>query len=173
MAPEAGDGGSMKLYSLKTHGSVERQVHFGIGNSVKTACGLTLFSRHVMVSVWGNSDGALITDDFNRVTCKRCLASKDTRLRRLLAIEASCPGIFDREALCGQEWLMTHALDVNSKTIEEEKIEIRSGELRLTLTNTMKPKDRKEILRHLGGRRRSIELPTNRPDVVNVERPQE
>ena len=137
----------MKLYSRKEHRNIERQVHFGVGNSVKTACGVTLFTRNVMVSIWSNSDGALITDDLSRVTCKRCLSAKDTRLRRLLAIEASCPGIFDRERLCGEEWLMSHALDVNTKTIEAQRIEMLSGELHLTLTSTMKARDRKELLR--------------------------
>ena len=136
----------MKLYSRKEHRRVERQIHFGVGKSVKTACGLTLFSRHVMVELGSDFDGAMITDDLARVTCKRCLATKDTKLRRLLCVEAACPGIFDKQALCGEDWLMNHALDVGRGFIDAQVLEIHTGDSTLRLTNAMKPKDRKEIL---------------------------
>ncbi len=137
----------MKLYSRKYHRYVERQVHFGVGKSVKTACGVVLFSRHVMVSVFNDSDGALITDDLARVTCKRCLATRGTRLRKLIAIERLVPGIFDHETLCNQQWLLDHALDINRENIDAQKLEISNGEKIIVLSNTIKPRDRKFILR--------------------------
>jgi hypothetical protein len=114
----------MKVYSRKQKRNVERQIHFGVGNSVHTACGLILFSRHVMVSVFAGSDGAIITDDMERVTCKRCLASREVRLRQLLVVESACPGIFDRESLCGEKWLLDNALNVGQPIIDSQKLEI-------------------------------------------------
>ena len=136
----------MKLYSRKYHRHVERQVHFGVGQSTKTACGLVLFSRHVMVSIHSDSDGALITDDLERVTCKRCLATSDVRLRKLIAIERAIPGIFDHTTLCGQQWLLDHALDINPEKIDTQKLEINTGDKKLVLSNKMKPRDRRFIL---------------------------
>jgi hypothetical protein len=137
----------MKLYSRKYHRYVERQVHFGVGNSTKTICGLTLFSRHVMVSLHSGSDGAIITDDISRVTCKRCLSTSEVRLRKLLAIVNVFPGIFDRESLCGEQWLLEHALDLKRQEIDSQKLEICNGEKNITLFNNMKSKDRKYLLR--------------------------
>ena len=139
----------MKVYSKKRHRNVERQVHFGVGNSVKTACGMVLFSRHVMVSLFSGNDGALITDDLARVTCKRCLAARDTRLRKLLAVEKAHPGIFDHEALCGDQWLLKHALDIDQIEIDAQKIEISIEGKSTSLSNAMTRKDRKHILRSL------------------------
>ena len=136
----------VKVYSRKYHRYVERQVHFGVGQSVKTACGVVLFSRHVMVSIHSNNDGALITDDLERVTCKRCLATRETRLRKLIAIEMLMPGIFDHETLFGQQWLLNHALDINLEKINAQKLEINNGEKTVVLSNTIKSRDRKFIL---------------------------
>jgi len=136
----------MKLYSRKHHRNVERQVHFGVGHGVKTACGIVLFSRHVMVSIHSDNDGALITDDLERVTCKRCLATRDTRLRKLIAIERVIPGVFDHATLCGQQWLLAHALDINRETIDAQKLKISNGEKTVVLSNTTKPRDRIFIL---------------------------
>lgn len=133
----------MKLYSRKNHRYVERQIHFGIGNSTKTACGLALFSRHVMVSVHSDSDGAVITDDMSRVTCKRCLATRESRLRKIIAVEQSAPGVFDRDSLCGEDWLLNHGLAVSQNDIDAQKLELRG----ITLTNKTRTKDRKAILR--------------------------
>ena len=137
----------MKLYSRKHHRNVERQVHFGIGKSVKTACGIVLLSRHVMVSIHSDNDGALITDDLARVTCKRCLATRDTRLRKLIAIERAIPGVFDHTTLCDQQWLFDHALDINQEKIDAQKLIISNGEKIVVLSNAIKPRDRKFILR--------------------------
>jgi len=136
----------MKLYSRKYHRNVERKVHFGIGKSVKTACGLVLFSRYVMGQLGDDSDGAIITADISRVTCRRCLAIKEVKLRKLIEIEAVNPGIFDRGSLCGEEWLLSHALDISRDTINNQKLEL-VGVKQLTLSNTMRVKDRKEILK--------------------------
>ena len=136
----------MKLYSRKYHQYVERKVHFGIGKSVKTACGLVLFSRHVMVSVYSDGDGAIITDNLEKVTCKRCLAIRDTKLRKLLTIENIAPGIFDRDSLCGEAWLLKKGLNVSRDTIEAQKLELL-GERKISLSNKVKSKDRKVILR--------------------------
>lgn len=139
----------MKLYSRKHHRYIERQVHFGVGQSVKTACGLVLFSRHVMVSVFSDNDGALITDNLAQVTCKRCLATKDTRLRKLIAIEGAIPSIFDHESLCGEQWLLAHALDVKQKVIDGQKLEVSDGKRNIVLTSAIKARDRKYLLRNL------------------------
>lgn len=133
----------MKLYSQKYCRYVERQVHFGVGQSVKTACGVVLFSRHVLVSIHSDNDGAVITDDLERVTCKRCLATKETRLRKLILVERSMPGIFDRETLCSQQWLLDHALDINLEKIEGQKLEISNGGKTVVLFNAIKSRDRK------------------------------
>jgi hypothetical protein len=134
----------MKLYSTKLHRNVERQIHFGIGQSVKTACGLVKFSRHVMVSAFSDSDGAIITENLERVTCKRCLSSRDTRLRRLLAIEAQTPGVFDRDTLVSEQWLIDHALNVSKDNIDSQKLELIG--IGITLSNKITSKDRKNIL---------------------------
>lgn len=139
----------MKLYSKKNHRYVERQVHFGIGQSVKTACGLILFSRHIMVSLFSNSDGSIITDDLTRVTCKRCLATRETRLRKLMAIERAIPGVFDHETLCGEQWLLNHALTISKEDIEAQRLEINVEGKELSLSNKLKSKDRREILHNL------------------------
>ncbi len=137
----------MKLYSMKNKHYVERQIHFGMGNSVRTACGLVLFSRHVMVSILSNNDGALITDDMKRVTCKRCLATREARLRKLLSVESSCPGVFDRDTLCGEKWLLEHGLAVSKNDIDAQRLEL-VGKTTITLSNKIAPKDRKGILRN-------------------------
>ena len=139
----------MRLYSKKLQRYVERQIHFGVGQSVKTACGLVLFSRHIMVSVFSDNDGAIITDDLSRVTCKRCLATRDTRLRKLIAIENLVPSIFDHETLCGEQWLLEHALDIGRAKCDIQKLEVNDGARKITLSNAMKSKDRKYILHSL------------------------
>ena len=139
----------MKLYSSKYHRHIERQIHFGVGNSTKTTCGIVLFSRHVMVSVYSDNDGAVITDDLTRVTCKRCLSTRDMRLRKLLDIEKEVPGIFDRDSLCGEQWLLDHALDVSRVEIDAHTLSVSDGERNITLSNAMKSKDRKYIIRNL------------------------
>ena len=141
--------GSLKLYSKKYHRYVERKIHFGVGKSVRTSCGLVLFSRHVMVSVFSGSDGALITDDLERITCKRCLATRETRLRKILEIENSSPGIFDYETLCGEQWLLEHALDVKQTDIDSQRLELSDGKRNTIISNAIKTKDRKYILRSL------------------------
>ncbi len=137
----------MRLYSRKYHRYVEREVHFGVGKSVKTACGLVLFSRHVMVSIHSDSDGAVITNDINRVTCQRCLAARETRLRKIIAIENIVPGIFNRDSLCGEEWLINHGFAISKGAIDDQKLELDINGKTITLSNKIKPKDRKEILR--------------------------
>lgn len=137
----------MKLYSKKYHRYVERQIHFGVGNSVHTACGLVLYSRHVMVNLHSDSDGARITDDIKRVTCKRCLATRVSRLLNLIAIEKALPTIFDHETLCGEEWLLKHALDVSRDSVDAQKLNINVGGKAITLSNKIKGRDRKQILR--------------------------
>ena len=137
----------MKLYSRKYHRNVERQVHFGIGRSVKTACGLVLYSRHVMVSVFSDNDGAMITDNLERVTCKRCLATSEVRLRKLVNIERKIPGIFDRDTLCGEEWLFNHALNVNKETIDAQELKIDTGERIINISNKIRPKDRRQLIK--------------------------
>ena len=139
----------MKLYSAKDKRYVERQIHFGVGNSVHTACGEVLYSRHVMVSIHSDSDGALITDDLTRVTCKRCLSTRDMRLRKLIETERELPGIFDRDSLCGEDWLLKHALDVGRVEIEAQTLNICNGEKNIALSNTMRSKDRKYIIRNI------------------------
>jgi len=139
----------MRLYSTKYKRNVERQIHFGVGKSVHTACGLVLFSRHVMVSIHSGNDGALITDDISRVTCKRCLACKEARLRKLIAIEQAAPGIFDRGSLCGENWLLNNALTRNEEEIKSQMIEVTNGEMTITLSENIKAKDRKYVLRSL------------------------
>ena len=141
----------MKLYSRRLHRNVERQVHFGVGKSVRTACGLVLFSRHAVVGVFSDSDGALITDDLNRVTCKRCLATRENRLRKILAVESSCPGILDHDTLCGEQWLLDHALDVSAATVNAQRLQMNVGGQTICLVAGMKSKDRKELLRGLRG----------------------
>ena len=136
----------MKVYSRRRHRNIEIKVHFGVGNGTHTACGMDLFSRHIMVSVWGDWDGTVITDQIERVTCKRCLATKDTRLRRLLSVESACPGIFDRNSLCGEEWLLHHALDVSKGTVDSQWIDVSNGARQLILTNGMKSQERKNLL---------------------------
>ena len=142
-------GGKMKLYTKKHHRYVERQIHFGVGQNTKTVCGLVLFSRRVMVSVYSDSDGAVIVDDLARVTCKRCLATRDMRLKKLIATEKAIPRIFDHEALCGEAWLLDHALDISQREIDAQKLEVSDGEKNITLSNVIKTKDRKYILRNL------------------------
>ena len=139
----------MRLYSKKLHRYVERQVHFGVGQSVKTACGLVLFSRHVMVSIFSLNDGTMITDDLSRVTCKRCLKTKDIRLRKLIAIEKLVPGIFDHEALCSEQWLLKHALDISKARCDTQKLEVTDGTRKITLSSAMKSRDRKYVLHNL------------------------
>jgi len=139
----------VKLYNRKLHRYVERQIHFGIGDGVKTACGLNLFSRHIMVSVFGDWDGAVITDDMLKITCKRCLAAKEVRLRKLIAIEQVSPGIFDRNTICGEDWLLEHALDVSKTVIDKQKIEVNNGKNNIVLTNSIKSKDRKYLLKNM------------------------
>jgi len=142
----------MKVYSRKRHRNIERKVHFGVGKSVKTACGLILFSRHVMVGVFSDSDGALITDDINRVTCKRCLNLRESRLRKLIEVEHINPGIFDHDTLCGEEWLLDHGLSVSKDTIGLQKLEL-IGKTTITLSNNIPPKERKKILSAVLSRR--------------------
>lgn len=142
----------MKLYSRKYHRYVERKVHFAVGLSVKTACGLVLFSRHVMVSVFSDNDGTMITDDLERVTCKRCLATKETRIRKLIEIEKSLPGIFDHDRLCGEQWLFDHALAISEEDIDSQKFEFSVGERTISLSNKTTAKDRKEIIRNFIGK---------------------
>lgn len=136
----------MRLYSRRLHRNVERQVHFSVGQSVKTACGLVLFARHVLVSVFSDNDGAIITDDWTRVTCKRCLATRETRLRKLIAINKAIPGSFDHDTLCGEQWLLNHALTISQDEIDAQKLEVSVEGKSFSLSNKIKPKDRKEIL---------------------------
>jgi hypothetical protein len=70
---------------------------------------------------------------------------RDTRLRKLLAIENVAPGIFDRETLCGEDWLLKKGLNVSQDTIAAQKLELL-GERKIILTNKIKSKDRKVIL---------------------------
>lgn len=137
----------MKLYSLKHHRYVERQIHFGIGNSVKAVCGIRLYSRKVLVSLFSDNDGSIVTDDFKRVTCKRCLATKEVKIRNLIAIEKLIPGIFNRDSLCGEEWLLKNALNINRETIDAQTLIIDAAGQTFTLSNQVKSKDRKDILR--------------------------
>lgn len=137
----------MKLYSRKHHRNVERQIHFATGKGVRTVCGLTLYSRHVMVSIHSNNDGAVITDDLRRVTCKRCLVTKETRLRKLIALEVAMPGVLDRPTLCGTDWILKHALDITHEDIDSLEL-VLIGEKVITITNKMRVKDRKLILKN-------------------------
>lgn len=139
----------MKVYSRKLKRNIERAVHFGIGKSTKSACGVTLFSRKIMVSVFSDWDGSLITDDISRVTCKRCLAVREVKIRKLIKIESLMPGIFDRETLCGEEWLLKHSLDLSRNVIDSGILEVESGERKITLSNSMKSKDRKFLLKNI------------------------
>ena len=137
----------MRLYNRKNHRYVERQIHFGVGQSVKTVCGVVLHSRHVMVSAFSDSDGALITDNLGRVTCKKCLATRDIRLRKLIAIEQVVPGVFDRETLCGEKWLLDNALTVNQGDIDRQELSINLEGKTVTIPNKIIPKDRKQLIR--------------------------
>lgn len=139
----------MKVYSRKRHRNIEIQVHFGVGNSVQTACGKHLFSRHIMVELGSYSDGAVITDDIAKVTCKRCLITPESRLRKLLAIESQSPGVFDRPLLCGQDWILNHALDVTQATVNALKLEVKTDKRSVTVTAGMKAKDVKTVLRSI------------------------
>lgn len=139
----------MKVFSHKNNRTYDYKIHYGIGNSVKTVCGVILSSRRVMVNLFGSSDGVIITDDISKVTCKRCLASRPGRLLRLVAIEMACPGIFDHAPLCGEEWLFSHALDVSQKDIEALSLEVQTGERSFTLGGDQTSKDRREILKIL------------------------
>ncbi len=77
------------------------------------------------------------------------LRPKDTRLRKLIAIEQGIPGIFDHETLVSEQWLLSHALDINQREIDSQKIEIKKGERSIILSNVIKSKDRKYLLRNL------------------------
>ena len=139
----------LKVYSTRLHRNIERQIHFGLGKSTSAICGVVLFSRNVMVSLFSVSDGALITDNMERVTCKRCLATREIRLRKLMTIEQACPGIFDHEPLCGEKWLLAHALDITQKEIDAQELEINTENKVITLSGKIAPKDRKVILKSL------------------------
>ena len=141
--------GNMKLYDRKLKRYVNKQVHFGVGNSTKTACGLHLFSRRVMVSIYCTGSNELISSNIEKVTCKRCLATKESKLRKLLKIEQECPGIFDRESLCGEQWLIDNAL--NFKREDSNKLSLKIENT--TLDNTFKAKDRIFILKNLLNKR--------------------
>ena len=145
----------MKLYSMKRHRNVERQVHFGLGKGTKTACGQYLYSRYVMVSIFSTTNPSLIVSDMAQVTCKRCLKTGEFRLRKLLSIEAQNPGIFNSPSLCGEQWLLNHALDVSKEVIEAERIEVVAANKILTLILRIPSKDRKyllsEVLKREGG----------------------
>jgi hypothetical protein len=145
------EGEKMILYSTKLHRHVERKIHFGVGQSVKTACGLVKFSRHVMVSAFSDNDGSIITENIDKVTCKRCLAMKDTKLRKLMAIQAITPGIFDRDFIVDEKWLMEHALNISRESIDSQKLELLGTGI--TLSNRISSKDRKIILEDVIKRR--------------------
>lgn len=136
----------MRLYNWKRQRYVERQVHFAIGQSVRMACGIILFSQTVMVQLGSDSDGRLATADMGKVTCKNCLRMRETKIRRLVAIESAVPGLFDRPALCGEEWLLTHALDVGIQAIEGQSLEVTVPGRKVVLSPAMKSKDRRTIL---------------------------
>lgn len=142
----------MKVYSRRTKRWVDRKLHFGVGNSTKTACGIVLFSRHIMVSLFSANDGAVITADLARVTCKRCLATKETRLRKMIEIESAVPGIFDHDTLCGEDWLLNNALNITSQQVKIQTADITDGVKSITLSGDMKTKDRKYLLRRLVNR---------------------
>ena len=137
----------MKLYSRKQKRYVEREVHFGVGKGTKTACGVNLYSRHVMVSVFSDTNGEMVTNDLERVTCKRCLNTRENRLRKLIKIEQLVPGIFDRDTLFGEEWIINHALDVPQDTVDKQKIEL-IGKTKITLFNITPLKDKKMAIRN-------------------------
>ena len=139
----------MKLYNRRLKRSVEKQIHFAPGKSVHTACGLELFSRHVMVSIFSNSSGEVITNDIGKVTCKNCLRAKEFKIRKLTQIESALPGVFDHPALCGEEWLLNHALDVERGIIEKQTLSVTVGDKNVTLKSGMESKDRQYILRNL------------------------
>jgi len=107
-----------------------------------------------MVSVFGDNDGSIITDDLKRVTCKRCLSTRETRLRKLIAVERAVPGVFDYESLCGSQWLLDHALDVRWEEIDSQKLEVNDGERRVTVASGFKPKDRKYLISTISGKSR-------------------
>jgi hypothetical protein len=122
-----------------------------IGQSVKTACGLVKFSRHIMVSAFSDNDGSIITENIDKVTCKRCLAMKDTKLRKLMAIQAITPGIFDRDFIVDEKWLMDHALNISRESIDSQKLELLGTGI--TLSNRISSKDRKIIFKNAIKRR--------------------
>ncbi len=64
----------------------------------------------------------------------------------MLDLQAEYPGIFDRDSLCGTEWLLDHARDVSPAVIDAQSIEIKSGNRQVTLRNDMKRKDIRELL---------------------------
>jgi len=123
------------------------KIHFGVGESVKAVCGVVKRSRRVIVPLFSGYDGVVITDDIKRVTCKRCLAARETRLRKLVALEAACPGILDRPSLCGEEWLFAHAMDITAEDVDRQSIEVKTVQGSFTLNNKIKSRDRREIFR--------------------------
>lgn len=114
------------------------KVHYAPGHSVKAVCGVIKYSRRVIVNLFGNWDGVIITDDLTRVTCKRCLKCRETRLHKLIALEKSCPGLMDHGVLCGEEWLLTHASDITNQDIKAQKLEMPTEKGLLTITNDFK-----------------------------------
>jgi hypothetical protein len=100
-----------------------------------------------MVQLWSDSDGAIITDKLDKVSCRRCLASRETKLRKLIAIEQVLPGVFDHDALCGEQWLLDHALDVKQEHIDKQSIEIKAEGHTISLPHKAKPKERRGIIR--------------------------
>lgn len=127
----------MKVYARWLHRHVERQIHFGVGKSVKTACGLVLFSRHT------------ITSDLGQVMCKRCLQTRQVRLMRLIKIGTELPGLLDHPALCGEDWLLKHALDVSPKEIDSQQMTVVTPNFTITLSSAMKRKELRDILANI------------------------
>ena len=65
------------------------------------------------------------------------------RIDPVIGVEQSAPGVFDRDSLCGEDWLLNHGLAVSQNDIDAQKLELRG----ITLTNKTRTKDRKAILR--------------------------
>lgn len=137
----------MRVYrvSLKRRRVVERKTHLGVGHGVRTACGVTLWSR---------LDDLVITDQPALVTCKRCLAAR-ARWQRMLELEVAYPGIFDRDSLCGTDWLLSHARDVSQETIDAQSLVVSTGARLISVRNDMRLAARKELLRSFVAERRT------------------
>lgn len=79
------------------------------------------------------------------------MKTRQDKLLRLVKIETLFPGLLDKPTLCGEDWLLKHALDISQKDFESQSLTVVTPNGTVTLSLGMKRKELRGILGNIKG----------------------